>query len=181
MKDSTPYIFKLLNPRQGYPEYDDWGALCGYLRVSEIRTGQLLAMYPDAISMVDADNLFHPVTVYDYWDSSMRYVWIADESAPIFKDKHGLDFIPIVAMSAEGSGLFSNVEDQVEPFLFTEYQSGMYKRRNEMLTARFTILRTLGFSPLWRWHHEDPAVERPKITRDGFASYFDEGSGRLNR
>ncbi len=181
LSELTPYLFKIYNPRTGYPEWDDFGLRC-YHRRTTVTVGSVLDAYgKTAKALFDtaerSPSRLDQVTLCDYWDTTYRCVWVEGYSTALVMDEHKLPFVPFVCVTAEGSDLFANPEDQREPFLFTEYQSGMYKRRNEMGTALFTNVRTLGLTPMFTWHHADPNAERPPIKRDGLISYIDEGEG----
>lgn len=181
---TTPYIFEVLNPRQGYPVWDNLG-LKAYHSRRKVSIGSIIDQYGDSARSllrargvdVDADWL-KLVTLCDYWDEIYRNVWIDEYDGDLLIDEHELPFIQIIASTIEGSGLFSSPEDQREPFLYTDYLSGLSQRKTEALTAMATMGRVLGFSPVFVVQNADPMQEAPQMERVGLFQMFVLGPGQ---
>lgn len=181
---TTPYVFEALSPRQGYPVWDNLG-LQAYHSRRKVSIGSIVDRYGEAAKTlfqsrgvdVDAERL-KLVTLCDYWDETYRHVWVDGYDGDLLLDEHGLPFIPIIASTVEGSGLFSSPEDQREPFLYTDYASGLSQRKTEALTAMATMGRVLGFSPAFVVQNADPLQEIPQMERVGLFQMFVLGPGQ---
>lgn len=181
---STPVIFKTLNPKQGYPVFDDYG-LSQYVRVVKKTIRQIIADYgKKAEELLGTKyNLVNDelteLEVWEYWDLEYVARWIETISEPLTFKKHGLPCIPIVVMLGEGTDLFTKPDEQREPFLLTEIRSGLGARKSLMLTALYSKLKYLGFVPPLSWEHDEMTTERPAIKEDGFFQYIDAARGRI--
>lgn len=180
---ATPYLFKCRKP--GYPVYDDFG-LCMHVRTSDMTIAEIKSRYPDAEKIllslrVDMakERTTHKV-VWDFWDREMHFVWVEGTDKPLISGKHKLPIIPIACRTSEGSDLFDDPADQREPFLLTEYRSGLGARKNMALTALYTKLYNMGFVTPFVWQHTEPGAERPALMQDGLFQYIDAGTGTMN-
>lgn len=172
LSKATPYIFKVLHPRECYPVWDDFG-LQSFLRVSRVTVGSVLDAYDTAREVLGGDvDRMDTVALYDYWDDTYRCVWLEGYDKPLMSEEHGLKFIPIVSATMEGSGLFSEPEDQHEPFLYTAYESGITQRKTEALTAMSTMQRVYGFNPAFVVQKGDAGQEIPQMERVGLFQMF---------
>lgn len=183
LSKATPYIFKVLHPRECYPVWDDFG-LQSFLRVSRVTVGSVLDAYESAKNILgtveDLGNGYgkktvdrmDTVTLYDYWDDTYRCVWLEGYDKPLMCEPHELKFIPIVSATMEGSGMFSEPEDQHEPFLYTAYESGITQRKTEALTAMSTMQRVYGFNPAFVVQKGDAGQEIPQMERVGLFQMF---------
>jgi len=179
---ATPYLFKCRKP--GYPVWDDFG-LCAHARTSMLTVAQIMSQYPEGRGILESmsydmeRDTSRLVQVWDFWDREMHYAWLESASAPLVEGKHKLPMIPIACRISEGSDLFDDPSDQREPFLLTEYRSGLGARKNMMLTALYTKLYNMGFVTPFMWSHTDPGSERPALMQDGIFQYVDVGTGKM--
>jgi len=74
--------------------------------------------------------------------------------------EHKLGFVPVVAQITEGSRLFNKPEEQIRPFLYTLYKTGLWNRQNLAMTSIFTNIFALASAALFR--HVAPASDPEK-------------------
>lgn len=146
----TPYLFNVHDPRTGYPEMDSLG-LKTFYREETMLAGAVRDNFPkETEGVTRLNDRYQEVTVCDYWDLEYRHVWIAGEKEPIISAPHGLPFIPWVVHLVEGSqSLFKAPEDQRQPFLYTDYKSGMWENLNLLLSVLFTNVFSIGANPIF--------------------------------
>jgi hypothetical protein len=137
----TPYLFESINPmygigirgrhgiatyfkrmnRRAFDVYNEWG-----WRAEELKTKK------------------SAMVVYcEWWDEANRYVWVEGSSKPILAEPHGLSFIPIETITAEGSMLFDKETRQREPLLYGVLKSGIARSQSLLLTAMMTNVKEL--------------------------------------
>lgn len=131
----TPLLFEVWHPLQGYPVRDRLG-LVSYLRRYRTTERKLEAEWPGVEFGDYSKN--NEIIVCDWYDLKYRVVYIEGASEPFLMREHGLPFIPVAEQITEGSNLFQKPEEQIRPFLYTLWKSGLDKRQNLALTALFT-------------------------------------------
>lgn len=136
--ERTPFLFEVWDPRCGYPEVDALG-LRSFFREAVMTWGEVLAKYGDLAKAVEKGrSAYEQVTLCCWWDTERAAVWVRGDEAPILQEALNLPALPVVAGLVEGGRLFSKVENQAQPFLYTIYQSGLWQRENLALTALYT-------------------------------------------
>jgi hypothetical protein len=175
----APYLYEANNPRTGYPDYDGMGCRSFYREV-KMRGGQITDKWGgSAIRSMQQSNIdpiqtrYSPFTVCEFWDLVFHYLWIKDARFPIIGAPHGKPFFPVVCGISEGSSLFEEQENTRQPFLMAENRSGLWKRRNMMLTVLYTLLYTFGFSPTFKFTRTQPGTAMPTLQQMGLFSFFD--------
>lgn len=154
---ATPYLIDVLDPRQGYPEIGPLG-LRAFYRESELLARDVLEQFGErgrqalewgANGSRKEFNPFEKVILCDYWDMAERHVWIQGRQRPIDQAEHDLPVIPWVVHFVEGGRLFTNPEDQRQPFLYGLWKSGLWNRQNLALTVIFSVLYAVGANPVF--------------------------------
>jgi len=145
----TPYLFEVLNPKQCYPAFDRLG-LTEHYREIETTVGTVINDWGDkAASLLKDKSIKDKITLAEYWDLSKHGVWVKEASdVPIMDVSHGMSFIPIEAGVTDGSiRLFSDPEQQRQPFLYALAKSGLWNRQNLALTVMYTLTFAMGANP----------------------------------
>ena len=175
----APFVYECMHPAGGYPDYDGMG-MRSYYRETKMTAGAIVDRYGKAAYKVfdlgKVDPMVKRLTEYtlcEFWDWTYHFVWIDSIGEPIIGLPHKLKFIPIVCNTGEGSALFSRPDEQREPFLMTEYKSGLWQRRNMMMTVLHTMIYNYGFSPLFKMQRGEAGNELPSIKRLGLFEYID--------
>lgn len=147
----TPYIFEVYDPRTCYPDYDALGMRAFYREYDTLVRNIRDQFGDEAIAGIKEKQVtdYDTVTVCDFWDSVYRQVWIKGEQDCLIQDEHGLSFIPRVSQIVEGTRLFEEEEDQRQPFLYTLWKTGLWKRANLALTVMWTNIFAIGANPLF--------------------------------
>jgi hypothetical protein len=152
----TPYLADVWDPRTGYPELGPTGLLA-YYNEAEVWSGQILDEFGDAARLVLQDtNRYTKTILCKFWDYENFFVWLKGHDQPLKQEKHGLPFIPVIVQLGEGSSLFTLPEDQRQPFLYTEWKSGMWSRLNLIMTVLHTIVFQFGSNPLYLYKANAP-------------------------
>ena len=158
----TPYLFEVYNPMSCYSERDVMGLKTFYRKVVTT-AGEVEDIFGDAgkKALRSAENKKiperrHSITLCDYYDLSMRWVWMEGYEKPIISEEHNLPCLPIACAVAEGSSLFDKPEEQREPFLYTAWKSGVIDRQNLILTIMYTMLFGMGANPMFVDYTIDP-------------------------
>jgi len=163
----TPFLFRALDPRSGYPDMDELG-LRAYMREAQMYPKEIEDRYgeegTEALrkSKGKTPDAKKKITVVSYWDLDTYACWLEKEDRPIRMEEYGLPFIPIVCKLVEGSLLFSNMDEQREPFLYTFVKSGMWNRLNLGYTALYTSVAAVGLFPTLVYKG-NPANQIPTI------------------
>jgi hypothetical protein len=136
----TSHIFEAVSPRGGYPVYGDYG-LDAYYRYYETTVSEYKSRWGEtAIGSIGSKKDEDKIIVNDWWDLKMRSVWVEGQSEPTIFAEHGLIDIPVVIKLADGSELFDEIEHRRKPFLYGVWKSGLWKRKNLVLTAIMTSM-----------------------------------------
>lgn len=143
----APYLFDVWDARTCYPEVGPYGMSALYREV-ETTVGQVRDEFGEAAQDLSGARV-DAVTLCHYWNHTHRFTWVDGMNQALVAEEHGLPFIPVVHQVGEGSQLFSDPEDQVTPFLYTVWQSGLWDRQNLSLTVYYTMLFALGANPLY--------------------------------
>lgn len=181
--EHTPYLFRAVNPKYGYPVWDGMG-LRSYYRTYSITVEEYLGEWGELAEKAlraadldpDADRL-KVITAHDYWDLVEHCAWIEYAKEPTYLGKHGLINIPISATVTEGSFLFDRPEQQRQPMLITEQRSGMWNRKNLVLTALFTQVANWGLNPMWVHQKGNAASQLPAIKQAGLLQFVQVENG----
>lgn len=142
----TPYLFEVYDPLTGYPERDSAG-MTGYYREQAIEAGKVLSIWGKLAEDQGLKDRKAVVTYCDWWDDAYHIVWILGKGDPLLMEEHGLPVVPIVAITVDGSELFSKPEQASQPFLYTLYKSGMWERENLMLTMMYSNMFAIAANP----------------------------------
>jgi hypothetical protein len=137
----TPYQFEVVNPLTTYPRFGRGGNdLCG-MEVKRTADDVRAHWGQRAEKALAGYKGSQEVTECRLVDETFEYVWLAERSGePIFADVHDLPFLPIIYVRAEGSRLFDEAEYQIDPFLRTLAESGIWEMKNRIWTALNTNL-----------------------------------------
>jgi len=179
---NSPYIIEVLNARACYPIWDRYGVK-GFLHVTMATAQEIIDTYGDkAQDMLCGNNksdinMLDSHEIWDWTDDVYRMIWISGKDKPIICKEHGLPFIPVVAVTCEGSPLFGSIEDQYEPFLMTVYRSGIDKWKTEALTATRTNMRVYGYSSVLDYEQSESGEEMPQLKRSGLFQIWTRPKG----
>lgn len=145
----TPFSVDVYDPRTGYPEFGTYG-LSRYYREVETTAGRVIDDFgkPAKDALGDC-NYTDEVTLCHWWDYEKRITWIDGKDMPLVEEDRDEPFLPIIAQIGEGSMLFSEPEDQRQPFLYTLYKSGLWERQNLALTALNTMVFGFAANPMY--------------------------------
>lgn len=155
----SPFLFEVYNSHQCYPEYDKLGMVSHHRRV-KTTAKKVAGEWGDngvaAVSgLLDSDT----VTYNEWWDLEKQCVWL-DEGGVIQDIEHGLPAIPIHSAITDGSAsLFSETKYQRQPFLYAVIKSGLWERQNMSLSALYTLIFAIGFSPLFAYQRNQAGKE----------------------
>jgi len=155
----SPFMFKAFNPHECYTDFDDLGLTSHYRRV-EATAKKVAGEWGQAgikatKDMQDQDK----ITYNEWWDLEKHCVWL-DEGKVVLDIEHDLPFIPIETAITDGSQkLFSKISYQRQPFLYGVAKSGLWDRQNLTLSALYTLIFAVGFSPLFAYTRNQPGKE----------------------
>lgn len=146
----TPIIIDIYDPRTCYPIIDSIG-VAGYHRYIRKTAFELVDMWGDQareiLGQTDKYKIDYekPYYLCDYIDWEYRIIWIDDKpETPLVFAPHELGELPVVYRVAGGSRLHQNTGDQVQPFLYAMYKSGLQNAKNMAMTMLFDHIYTLG-------------------------------------
>jgi len=143
----TPFLFECWNPRECYPLFDRQG-LAAHLRSVEITVADVRGSYGDVAGLGKYRST-DKVTLNEWWDLEYHVVWIDGVEDPLINAQHGLAAIPIVVGYVNGStSLFVKPEDQLQPFLYTLWQSYLWNRQNLAMTVMYSMVAKIGANPM---------------------------------
>lgn len=162
IRNVTPYMFEVYNPRYGYADYDTFG-MRAFLQQYERTAHEIMGEWGSSeevknyLRMSSEDKKMKSKYTYNsLYDLTHRYVWVDDHKEPFLAEPHDLPFIPFVATRVDGSTLFSKEADRREPFLWTIVESGIPERQNLVLTVLYTLAYQLGANPTYVAKVMDP-------------------------
>lgn len=148
----TPYLIDVINPQFCYPDRNQFGLRAMYIErsmtVSEARQ-QFGKAINASLDSADYANPWRELTICDYTDAEIRVVWVSGERTPFINAPHRLPFIPYVCHRVEGGRLFSQPEYQNQPFLYGVWKSGIWNRKNMLLSSIFTMVYAMALNPLF--------------------------------
>lgn len=154
----TPYLFEVWNPKECYTEFDNQGMITHYRR-TQVTKSKLRSEFGDQVAAVTGQG-WEQVMLCEWWDLENHVIWVESGSSsmdPILNEEHGLPFIPIVSAVTDGSTtLFTNIEQQRQPFLYAVGKSGLWNRQNLSLTVMYTMLHGIGANPMFLYKSNDP-------------------------
>jgi len=155
----TPFVYPVYNPHSCYPEWNEYGMLKFWHGAREVTAGDIEDRFGEngknALTHGGKEYQRHDAkTLKESWDLEYHHVWVDGINIPIWQEEHDLPEIPVIAHLIEGSRLFDKPEEQRAPFLHKYMKSGLWKRQNLWLTAFYTILYGIGFTPLFVEHQE---------------------------
>lgn len=144
----TPYLPEVYDPRTGFPEFDDYG-LSSFYRKVKMKSGAVLDAWGESAiaSGMNVNERFEDVDYCDYWDSIYHIAWIDGNSTPLLFAEHNLPCIPIVAQITDGSTIHAKEEYKRQPFLYTLWKSGLWKRQNLAMTVMYSTMFALASNP----------------------------------
>lgn len=174
--NSSPYVFDSIYPLGAYPVWDRYG-LKGIRTDTVLNPRDVIASYGRKAKEIIAANgtvdYSKNVTLCMYTDDLYNVVWLKDKQEFILMEEHKMPGMNVVANQIEGSSMFTNVEDQFEPFLYTVYMSGLDQRKTEAMTAMYTNMRMFGLTTTLVFTEGDATDEDPVIekTNGGLVQY----------
>lgn len=143
----TPLLFEVLNPRDGYPEFDVMG-LRRYYSKQERRNSEIIGLWgEDAKKQLEGKDLTATSDYSEYWSLDTHSVWIGESSDPLFHKDHGTGRVPMICQTIEGVNFFKDLNDSRQPFLYTLNKSNLWKRQNLLLTVLYTLAFSIGANP----------------------------------
>jgi len=138
--ESTPYLVEVRDPASGYPVWGRHG-LRAYYWEESVTVEDLISRYGDKWKQTISPDLganrsrFSNLTVCHMWDKIYRHTWLRGGTDPLVQLEHGLPIIPFVCTLGEGSrSLFSDPEDQRQPFLYTLDKTKVWDWLNVILS-----------------------------------------------
>ena len=145
--DEAPYIYSIVSPHNAYPMQGRTGLLAyvqkEYITVAEVRE-RFGSLATDAIGTRKMTDILE---VREYWDGINHAVWLHGHAGQkVILGRHELGFIPISMRVANGTRLYREPERQRQPLLYTMLESGLWARKNSLLTAMFHRLAALGLN-----------------------------------
>lgn len=156
----TPFMLEVINPNLCYPVYGRLG-LREYLTVRETTVGDIRERWGDDV--VPGKKVADIVTYYDYFDLAIHAAWIQGEKDPLLNEPHNLPYIPVVSAITEGSRLFYRSGQQTrQPLLYTDWKTGLWKRKNLALTLLYSLSFSIGANPVYIWRRNDPNKAAPE-------------------
>lgn len=145
LAERTPFLFEILNPKQGYPEFDTFG-LSAYYRKVSVNRARLLGQFGNLVAEIVEGMGNDETKDLSIWYDAQNYaVWVDD--IPIIAEEHGLPDIPISVVLTDGSMIYEKPEHQRQPFLYGLKKSGFWERSNLVLTVLYTSLFNVGINP----------------------------------
>ncbi len=146
----TPYIFDVWDPRDGYPEIDNYG-LQAYYREVETTSGAVMDQFGDEGKALYPDgDRYKTVVLCNHLDHIWRHVWVQGQERPIVQEKHDLPFLPVTVQLGEGTMLFSEPEYQRQPMGYGLWKSGYWERQNLSATIAYTNLFAVGANAMFK-------------------------------
>uniref|UniRef100_A0A6M3JBV9 Uncharacterized protein n=1 Tax=viral metagenome TaxID=1070528 RepID=A0A6M3JBV9_9ZZZZ len=146
---STPIIFDVWDPRDGYPELDNMGTQA-YYREVKTTSGSVMDEFGDDAKVLYPDgDRYKMVVLCNYMDHIYRHVWTQGTERPIRQEKHDLPFLPVTVQLGEGSMLFSEPENQRQPMGYGLWKSGMWARQNLAWTVAYSNLYAVGANAMF--------------------------------
>ncbi len=155
----TPFVFKSINPRTGYPEFDDLGQLVAYGREYEVTGAMLQAKFGVGNEQYSR---YKNYTLCEFWDYVNYCAWVGGEALVLAP--HELPAVPISVTLTEGSRLFDKPERQREPLLYAVVKGGWWSWQNAILTTVFTSVFAMGLSPAFI--HVSPTTGKKDLDID---------------
>ena len=147
----TPYLLDVHDPHGCYSDFDSMG-LTAWARNVDMSRAQILTRYGADGEKAIGDlgkkyAAMEELTVWTCYTLKEYACWVDGSTTPIhWVPEHDLPFIPVVVHTVEGSrAMFSDIDEQREPFLMTLWKSGLWKRSNLYLSA----MATAASSSLW--------------------------------
>lgn len=170
-----PFVLTVHNPQNVYP-LDSTVGLEGALSVRTMRIHEVAAEWGNKASMLlmaaagdSAENQMNWVTVYDYWDNEMRYVWGVPgqervEHAPhaaagidiLPPTRHDMGWMPWVIRQG-GTNLFSSSEHRLNPMLYSVYESGQWDTQN--IAETLAVSEVISYAAAPRGKVSGPSYE----------------------
>lgn len=170
-----PFVITVHNPQNIYP-IDSALGLEGVLSVKVVRAHEVISEWGDRANDLigkiitgDGKKQMEWVTVYDYWDNDIRYVWgipgeTLVQSSPntaggvdiLPPTEHGLGWIPWVVRQG-GTTLFNQSEHRLNPMLYSVYQSGQWDLQN--LSESLAISEIISYAAAPRGIISGPSKE----------------------
>jgi hypothetical protein len=184
VRDNTPYLIDVFDPRGGYPEWDRFG-LESYLRVYETTVRELISKFGENVLIVldkkrgQSYQPYQKVRVMDYFDNVYHQIWLEGNDEPLLQEAHELPFIPIVAEIIQGSKQGESPMQQRKPALYNYWKSGMWHADNLFFTIVFSnIFAMLSMPPFLNEQIIDGEVGKPEIDFDAKPPNIDVPYGR---
>ena len=146
--ERTPILFEVLSPRICYPTYDV-GGLSTHYSERRMSVRDVQSRFADAEKLMSGKKPTDVVTYCEWWDDTSHVIWVSEfADKPLLEVEHKLPRIPIASAIIEGNELFDSEGGQPtrQPFLYTSYKSGIWKRENLSLTAMYTLIAKLATS-----------------------------------
>jgi hypothetical protein len=158
----TPFLIDVINPTMCYPEYGPLG-LRRFFSKQELIVGDVRDRWGEDQLQGREDD--EKVNYCDYWDLTTHCTWVESEDVPLLQPtEHKLPFIPVVCAITEGSMLFYREgQQQRQPFLYTDWRSGLWNRKNLALTLMYSLSFAIGANPLWLYRRNNPAKTAPEV------------------
>lgn len=167
----TPYLYECKPPRCVFHERDLTGMKV-YARKAMMRKADIIDRWGTAAHRI-VDDYKRDASAYDwfwvwlYYDLRYCQIWMEGASQPFVQDEHGLPIIPAVVHTVEGSNMFEEVEDQIEPFLQTIDRAGLWKFNTLLLSAVATQMAYMGFTPPYIYTEGETTGSEPTFDFSG--------------
>lgn len=169
----SPIFFEVLNPRYGFPDFDSLG-LRSYVYKRKLTVSQITGTYGDdgTKAIGQGKKATDLITVYDWWDISSHIVFV-EGGGVIIQASNDYPFIPIVSQTAEGSGLFTDSDQRIQPFFYTLNKSKFWDRQNLALTVMYTNIFAVGSNPTFTF--SSPIRKYPDVDWSTSVIHTDPG------
>ena len=170
----APFLFRVLDPREGYIEQDETG-LSAYYRKTTTTAGAIADEWGDAaLAAGIKPNEVRTTSriLCEYWTDDIHAVWVDGSNMPLYLGEHGLPCIPISAVK---------IEDK--PFLYTLLKSGLWNRLNLEMTVLYQLVAWFANNPMgiYRTNAEEPLRVRNDVPGGYIQIRKDEDYGPLAR
>lgn len=167
LKEEKPFIFKVYNAKQVFPEYSDLGL--EYVVVRQIRPASQVAAFwgEDAVKGAkftsDGYGNQNNVVYWEYQGHDYRLIYIEGAESPILARANKLDFIPWAGSIIEGSSLFEEIEDQRLPLYYPTLKSGYWHAQSYADSLVYSLSMNLGKFPQLKLKLNNPKQDISEI------------------
>lgn len=171
----TPVLIETWNPKQGYPEFDQFD-LSAYYRTTNMTFADLKNRFGDMLPEGYTKDRYSTCTLSYFVDLDYTCYWV--DGKLIYMDEHGYDDIPISVTLTDGSMLFDKPEDQRQPLLYGVTNANITHQQHLAMTVFYNVVYGLGANALFK--HVAPGTnpgKRLELNFDDFGGVVEMEPG----